>query len=259
MLLHRMNSRSVEVRTIEEKINLTVEWLRERVQVSGTRGILVGLSGGIDSSVVCYLIKKAFPDNSMGVLLPCKSHGKDREDALAVAKASGICYSEVELSSEQDSILNKVVSVLGEDFDKTHLRLTDANLRARMRMSTLYALANAQGYLVAGTDNAAEVYTGYYTKYGDGGVDILPIASLTKREVYQWAEVLGVPQSVIDRPPSAGLWEGQTDESEMGTTYTMIDDYLEGKEIPAKDQALIDNMHKRTMHKREMPPMAPRF
>ncbi len=122
----------------------------------------------------------------MGVILPCKSHASDKDDALAVAKACGIRYTEVDLTDEQDSLLNKVVAGLGDTFKQESLRLTDANLRARMRMSTLYALANAQGYLVAGTDNAAELHTGYFTKYGDGGVDILPIAALTKREVYDW-------------------------------------------------------------------------
>jgi len=247
------------MRSIEEKIDLTVEWLQDRVKESGTNGILVGLSGGIDSSVVSFLLKKAFPENSMGVILPCKSHASDKDDALAVAKACGIRYTEVDLTNEQNSVLDKVVAGLGDTFKQESLRLTDANLRARMRMSTLYAIANAQGYLVAGTDNAAELHTGYFTKYGDGGVDILPIAALTKREVYDWALALGVPQSVIDRAPSAGLWEGQTDESEMGTTYNKIDDFLEGKTIPAEDKAIIDRMHQRSQHKREMPPAAPKF
>ncbi|WIF94349.1 NAD(+) synthase [Caminicella sporogenes] len=247
--------------TVEEKINKTVEWLREQVKISGTKGIVVGLSGGIDSSVVGFLIKKAFPENSIGVIMPCKSNDKDRQDAEAVAKAAGLDYIVVELTQEQDKILNKVIDTLNEKNKdtKANYRLTDANLRARMRMSTLYTVANSLNYLVAGTDNAAELYTGYFTKYGDGGVDILPIANLTKREVYEWGRFLGVPQSVLDRPPSAGLWEGQTDESEMGTTYDMIDDLLEGKEIPEKDKKIIEKLHKRTEHKRKMPPMPPKF
>ncbi|RKD24757.1 NAD+ synthase [Caminicella sporogenes DSM 14501] len=247
--------------TVEEKINKTVEWLREQVKISGTKGIVVGLSGGIDSSVVGFLIKKAFPENSIGVIMPCKSNDKDRQDAEAVAKAAGLDYIVVELTQEQDKILNKVIDTLNEKNKdtKANYRLTDANLRARMRMSTLYTVANSLNYLVAGTDNAAELYTGYFTKYGDGGVDILPIANLTKREVYEWGRFLGVPQSVLDRPPSAGLWEGQTDESEMGTTYDMIDDLLEGKEIPEKDKKIIERLHKRTEHKRKMPPMPPKF
>ncbi len=247
------------MKDIEQKVEQVVQWLREQVKTSGAKGILVGLSGGIDSSVVGFLIKKAFPENSLGVIMPCKSNEKDKCDAMETAKAAGIEHIVVDLSNEQDSLLKKVNAELdskGKDTSDAK-RLTDANLRARMRMSTLYAVANSLNYLVAGTDNAAELYTGYFTKYGDGGVDILPIANLPKREVYEWGKYLGVPQSVIDRPPSAGLWEGQTDESEMGTTYKMIDDFLEGKDIPEKDRKIIEEMHKKTEHKRVMPPLPP--
>jgi NAD+ synthase len=144
------------------------------------------------------------------------------------------------------------------DFETTNERLTDANLRARLRMSTVYGIANNLNYLVAGTDNAAELLTGYFTKHGDGGVDILPLANITKREVFEWAKILGVPQEIIDRAPSAGLWEGQTDEIEMGTTYDMIDDYIEGKDIPEKDKKIIESLNRRSEHKRNMPPAPPK-
>lgn len=248
-------------RIIDEKVNHIVEWLRSQVENSGTNGLVVGLSGGIDSSVVAFLIKKAFPENSMGVIMPCKSNEKDKNDAIELAKAAGLKHIIVDLTDDQDNILGKVTNELIKgkfDTDKNR-RLADANLRARMRMSTLYTVANSLNYLVVGTDNAAEVYTGYFTKYGDGGVDILPIANLTKREVYEWARQLGVPQAVLDRPPSAGLWEGQTDENEMGTTYNMIDDLLEGKEIPKKHRDIIERLNKRTAHKRNMPPAPPKY
>lgn len=249
-------------RSIGEKIDLTVEWLREKVKQSGTNGLIVGISGGIDSALVAFLIKKAFPENSMGVIMPCKSNPKDREDALKVVEACGIKHIEVELTQIHDNLFQKVASALGENLlrDAGHnLRLSDANLRARLRMSTLYSVANALNYLVVGTDNAAEVYTGYFTKYGDGGVDILPITHLKKREVYDWSRYLGVPQSVLDRPPSAGLWEGQTDELEMGTSYDMVDDLLEGKEIPERDREIIERLHRRSEHKRRMPEGPPVF
>lgn len=244
---------------IERRIEKTVAWIREIVGVSKTEGILVGLSGGIDSAVVGFLIKKAFPENSLGVILPCKSSPKDAEDAKALAEASGLDYFTVDLTEVQGQLLKNTLTAMGDHKKDSLMRLTDANLRARMRMSTLYAVANANNYLVAGTDNAAEVYTGYFTKYGDGGVDLLPIASLTKREVYEWARHLGVPQCILDRAPSAGLWEGQTDELEMGTTYDRIDDHIEGKPIPEKDLKIIENLHTRTEHKRTMPPACPSF
>ncbi|QEK12402.1 NAD(+) synthase [Crassaminicella thermophila] len=243
-------------RSIKEKIDLTVNWLREKVEESNTKGLVVGISGGIDSALVSYLIKKAFPDNSIGVILPCKSNPKDREDALKVAKGCGIKHIEIELSEVHDRLYSDVLNAMKDKDminESNNLRLSDANLRARLRMSTIYCVANSLNYLVVGTDNAAEVYTGYFTKYGDGGVDILPIANLRKREVYEWARYLGVPQSVIDRPPSAGLWEGQTDEKEMGTTYDMVDDLLEGKDIPQRDKEIIERLHKRSEHKRRMP------
>ncbi len=249
-------------RSIDEKIDLTVDWLREKVKQSGTKGLIVGISGGIDSALVSFLIKKAFPEDSMGIIMPCKSNPKDREDALDVVQACGIKHIEVELTQVHDSLFQTVTRALGEELLKGaghNLRLSDANLRARLRMSTLYSVANALNYLVVGTDNAAEVYTGYFTKYGDGGVDILPITHLKKRDVYAWSRHLGVPQSVLDRPPSAGLWEGQTDELEMGTSYTMVDSLLEGKEIPERDREIIERLHKRSEHKRRMPDGPPVF
>jgi NAD+ synthase len=242
---------------IDHKVDHIVKWLREQVELSHTEGILVGLSGGIDSSVVACLLKKAFPNNCLGVVLPCKSNDKDRLDGIAVAEAIDMEYIEVELTEPHDAIYESVKKALGNKAQNR--RLTDANLRARLRMSTLYAIGNDIGYLVAGTDNAAELLTGYFTKYGDGGVDILPIARLTKREVFEWAKILGVPQQIIDRKPSAGLWEGQTDEEEMGVTYNAIDDYIEGKHVNDEDKKVIERMNRVTEHKRVMPPMPPEF
>lgn len=239
--------------TIDQKIDHVVAWLQDQVKQSGTKGILVGLSGGIDSSVVAFLLKKAFPNDSLGVILPCKSHSKDAEDAYALAEAVGIKHFEIQLTDAHQDLL-KGIDAAFEGAVYENDQLTDANLRARLRMTTLYGVANKLGYLVAGTDNAAELLTGYFTKYGDGGVDILPIAHLTKGEVYDWAKHLGVPASIIERPPSAGLWEGQTDEDEMGTTYNMIDKYLSGESIPEKDKTIIERLNKRSEHKRMMPP-----
>lgn len=246
------------MKTTEEKIALTVEWLREQVAKSGTKGILVGLSGGIDSSVVAHLIKQAFPENAFGVILPCKSNPKDAADGEAAAHAAGLDFTTIDLTDVHESLHGQISDKMASK-PTDNARLTDANLRARLRMTTLYGIANHMNYLVAGTDNAAEILTGYFTKYGDGGVDILPIANLTKREVFEWGRILGVPQSVLDRAPSAGLWDGQTDESEMGTTYDRIDDYLEGKAIPEVDKAIIERLHARSAHKRQMPPAPPIF
>ncbi len=145
------------------------------------------------------------------------------------------------------------------DWNQEKAALGDANMRARLRMTTLYAVANNFGYLVVGTDNAAEWHTGYFTKYGDGGVDLVPLVHFTKGEVRELAKILGVPEEIINKAPSAGLWEGQTDENEMGTTYNMIDAYLKGEEIPEKDRTIIERLHAVSEHKRNIAAHPPKF
>lgn len=238
------------------EIDRVVEWIRETVKNAKQNGVVVGLSGGIDSAVVANLVKRAFPEDAIGVILPVKSSTKDSIDARAVAEKCGLHWIEMDLSVSHELIFDDIKVKLDRDLNG-RARITDANLRARLRMSTLYGVANSLGYLVAGTDNAAEVLTGYFTKYGDGGVDFLPIANLTKREVYEWAKILGVPQQIMDRAPSAGLWEGQTDEAELGVKYDEIDDYLEGKEISEAAKARIEHLYNVTAHKRTMPPKPP--
>lgn len=248
---------------ISLKIEKMVDWLREKVKEANCKGLVVGVSGGIDSAVVCYLIKKAFPDNSIGVIMSIKSNPKDREDALKVINGCNIEYIDLDLTQAQDLVLNTVMDQLKYKnlYKEDYLRISDANLRARIRMSTVYTVANNLGYLVVGTDNAAEMYTGYFTKYGDGGVDLVPIANITKREVYEWAKFLGIHEDIINRAPSAGLWEGQTDEKEMGTTYEMIDNVVEGKLdlVPKKDQEIIERLHRISEHKRHVAPKPPKF
>lgn len=246
---------------LDASIQFIVNWLREQVHETKTNGLIVGLSGGVDSALVSFLIKKALPNDSLAVVMPCHSNAQDIEDARQTAKACGINSLVVDITSSHTDLIQTIQSQLAAKDDKqveiNHL--VDGNLRARLRMSTLYAIANHYNYLVVGTDNAAELYTGYFTKYGDGGVDLLPIARLLKRDVYTWAEHLGVPQSVLQRAPSAGLWIGQDDETEMGTTYDHIDDFLVGRAIPEQDRSKIEGMHRRTAHKRTTPAMPPEF
>lgn len=243
----------------QQQIEKTVEWLREKVAEAGANGLVVGISGGIDSAVVAFLIKRALPHHSLGVILPCGSSEEDIEDGKEVAGTCGIDTLNLDITPAHRLLVDRVLTDLEKKrgIEEGYRRTAVANLKARLRMSTLYTIANSLNYLVVGTDNAAETVTGYFTKYGDGGVDILPISNLTKRAVREWGRVLGVPEKIIDRTPTAGLWEGQTDEGEMGTTYDAVDDYIEGKTVSAKDHEIIGRLYARSEHKRKLPPSPP--
>ncbi|RSK29393.1 NAD(+) synthase [Bacillus sp. HMF5848] len=245
---------------MEVVIDSLVSWLQEQVSSAGLNGALVGISGGIDSAVVAHLIKRAFPDSSLGLIMPCKSNPKDQQDAERVAASCGINHQVIDLTKAHDALFSEVLNSLKQagEWNENASKLGDANTRARLRMTTLYAVANNYGYIVVGTDNAAEWHTGYFTKYGDGGVDLVPLVHFTKGQVRELAKVLGVPDEIITKAPSAGLWEDQTDENEMGTTYNMIDAYLTGQAIPDKDREIIDSLHNKSEHKRQMAAAPPK-
>jgi NAD+ synthase len=219
-----------------------IGWIRQKVKESGAEGVIVGLSGGIDSSVTAVLCKEAFPDDILGLIMPCDSSPDDRKDAEDLAKTFDIDYKVVDLSKTYDTITAAL-----DEGDKISM----ANIKPRLRMTVLYYYANLKRYLVVGTDNKSELLLGYFTKYGDGGVDILPIADLYKRDVRRLAKELGIAKEIIDRKPSAGLWEGQSDEDEIGLSYEEIDDILE-KGI---DDKKVKEMVKNSEHKRKLPPI----
>ncbi|PKR79109.1 NAD(+) synthase [Halalkalibacillus sediminis] len=247
---------------MEKHIDQLTKWLQQQVEEANVNGLVVGLSGGIDSSVVGYLIKRAMPEHSLGVIMPCKSGDQDQTDAQAVVKGVELDHLVVDLSTQHDSLFGSIQQGIEhkKEWNDQRAQLADANLRARLRMSTLYTVATNYNYLVVGTDNAAEWYTGYFTKYGDGGVDLVPLLHYTKSEVRELAKELGVPNQVIEKAPSAGLWHGQTDEEEMGVSYDVIDAYLKGdKDLDEKDVETIEKMHNKTSHKRALPKSPPDF
>lgn len=237
------------------RINQAVNWLRERVTEAKAKGLVVGISGGVDSAVVAGLCSRAFPDNCIGVVMPSHSDPEDKEDALWIAEGFELRTLEVNLGGAHTQIMGQVKKDLESQGCKLEgEKLSQGNLKARLRMSTLYAVANALNYMVVGTDNAPERYTGYFTKYGDGGVDLLPISSLTKAEVRAWARMLGLPMRIATRVPTAGLWPGQTDEAELGLTYDLIDRYLLGEKVSPEVQERIETLHRQSEHKRHLPP-----
>jgi NAD+ synthase len=238
---------------IEEAAKISA-WIQTKVKEAGAKGVVVGLSGGIDSSLVAVLAKRALGDNFLGLIMPCHSIATDIEHAEMLARKFSIRTRRIDLAPVNDLM----VKVLPEGN-----RMARANLRPRLRMIILYYFANSLGYLVAGTDNKTESFTGYFTKYGDGGVDILPISHLLKRQVRAMARELGVPEEIITKPPSAGLWEGQTDEGEMGITYEELDTIIAGIESGNTEgltPALVEKarrMHASSEHKRRLPPSFP--
>ncbi|MDP2873468.1 MAG: NAD(+) synthase [Bacillota bacterium] len=238
-------------------------WIAAQVEAAGADGTVVGVSGGIDSAVVAGLCRMAVGDRALGLILPCHSAGRDVEDARAVAAATGIRTAAVALDGPYDEMLRALSDAAsrlpvgeagGAATPAQIVKLAQANLKPRLRMLTLYYFANVNNLLVVGTGNRAETYVGYATKYGDAGVDIQPIAHLLKREVRAVAAVLGIPAQVIERPPTAGLWEGQTDEGEMGMTYAELDEYLASGSGRPELRDRVERMHRRSAHKRALPP-----
>ncbi|MBN2331308.1 MAG: NAD+ synthase [Candidatus Aenigmarchaeota archaeon] len=227
-----------------------VEWLKGKVEEAGAKGAVIGLSGGVDSSLVAALAKKALGENVIGVIMPCGSADQDADHAMELAEGFGIRTEFVDIKPIFDRLRQSLPPGQG---------IAEANLKPRLRMVTLYYFANLNNYLVLGTGNKSELMVGYYTKYGDGGVDLLPIAGLYKSEVREMARMIGVPEGIIAKPPSAGLWHGQTDEGEIGMSYDELDETLkaiERHETGGIDPARLEKvskMLKKTGHKREMP------
>ncbi|MFC1942167.1 NAD(+) synthase [Chloroflexota bacterium] len=230
-----------------------VSWIKERVLDAGRQGVVLGLSGGLDSSVLAVLCRQAFPQNTIGVILPCHSIQKDKTHAEELSSRFSIPTTEVVLGNTYNAMLK----ILPDYKAAPELnQLAQANLKARLRMLTLYYIANQLQYMVVGSSNRSEIAIGYFTKYGDGGVDIMPLGNLVKGQVRELANFLGVPRSIIDKPPSAGLWEGQTDEHEMGFSYETLDRYLLTGDAPKELRGRIEAMTAASNHKRTMPPIA---
>jgi len=226
-------------------------WISAKVASANCRGAVVGLSGGIDSSVVAALCKRAMGDNVLGVIMPCGSGEADAAHAALLADALSVETLTVPL----DEALAALKQALPPGSE-----MADANIKPRLRMAALYHVAQARGYLVAGTGNRSEILIGYFTKWGDGGVDMEPIGSIYKHEVRELAAQIGIPREIIARPPSAGLWEAQTDEGELGMTYDELDRALAVIEGEADDDSLAPALLEKvralvaaSAHKRAMP------
>jgi NAD+ synthase len=248
------------------KATTIVDWLRQRLNAAGARGFVVGLSGGVDSAVVARLCQLSAPGHVIAAILPCKGDPRDEADALQVADQFELPVLRVDLEPAHDALVDEMRGAMARldpqvAADARHdggdaARVALGNVRPRLRMTALYFIANSLGYLVAGTGNRSELMIGYFTKHGDGGVDVLPIGHLLKGDVRGLAASLGVPKAIIDKPASAGLWLGQTDEAEIGFRYADLETYLtEGPEGVSPALALrVERLIRANEHKRALPP-----
>lgn len=237
----------------EDVVPKIVDWLKKGVDDAGAEGVVFGLSGGIDSAVMGALCRKAFDDELLGIIMPCVSASEDTIDAELTARSLGIPVKTVDLT---DTFLSMLSLFTGKEYEVDDAKdPAVVNLKPRLRMMTLYFWAAKLNYLVVGTSNRSELEIGYFTKYGDGGVDLMPLAGFVKEEVRQLASYLEVPEHIIAKPPSAGLWFGQTDEGEMGFTYEALDRYLKTGTGDPETVEAISRLNRRSQHKRRMPPI----
>src|SRR5215213_1264247 len=211
-------------------------WLRFQMDEVGTARLVLGLSGGIDSAVVCALSTMAAgPSRVIAAIMPIHSRSDDMRDAELVASRFEVIPRVIDLVPAHDALIAAMPDEGSAGLEDANVdpellsirhQLALANVKPRLRMTSLYYLANRYNGLVVGTGNKTELAIGYFTKYGDGGVDVLPLGDLDKTAVRGLARELGVPEPVISKAPSAGLWEGQTDEAEIGVTYDELDRVL---------------------------------
>jgi len=213
----------------EERI---IEFIRNKVKTTGTKGVVLGLSGGLDSAIVYKLCIKALgKSNVFAICIPSHGHSVPEEELMELCGCDYVSRPQFWKEIHLDQI--PILFYSGDGFEE-HTNISRGNFMARSRMVIFYTIANLKNYLVIGTTNKSEYKIGYFTKYGDGACDLEPIQHLYKTELFEFAKYLGIPKCIIDKAPSAGLWEGQTDEGEIGMSYKRLDKILNYLDLVGK-------------------------
>ncbi len=228
----------------DKRIKKIVDWINQYLFLSNKKGIVFGVSGGIDSALIAAIASKYFPDNHMALTMNINNSKEDVSDAIDVINHFNLKHQDIKLEKTFKQIIKA-----------THApKACQGNIKSRLRMISLYSIGQELDYLVVGTANHVELMIGYFTKYGDSGSDILPLANLLKKDVIKLAEELGVPKKIISKKPTAGLYDGQTDEDEIGISYEDLDAFFETGKTSKEVTTKINQMVKTSEHKRQVPP-----
>lgn len=236
---------------MEKEVTLIINWIKDYIKNSGAKGVVIGNSGGKDSATVIGLCAKALgSENVLTVAMPCSSINQDLEDAKLVSETFGVKMLTLDLTPSYNLLVESIEKEIG------NLLITSStiNMSPRLRMLSLYAIAQQYGFLVAGTGNACEIFVGYTTKWGDSASDFNPLANFTVNEVLEIGKIIGVPEKIINKAPNDGLGSG-TDEDKLGVTYAEIEEYMStGKTANKLSSEKIEKLHKQSTHKREKIP-----
>lgn len=229
---------------LEKEIVNIKNFLIEYAIKTHSDGYALGISGGLDSSVLFKILE----DTDLKVIaitMPIHSLEEDMKHAMLLTRDTNKTVMNVDLTEVYDKMLDALPD--------TKNALANSNIKPRLRMTTLYQVAQTNNLLVCGATNKSEYMTGYFTKHGDSGVDIMPLREFLKEDIFKMGEILKVPDAILKKPPSAGLFKGQTDEDEMGISYEMLDGVLSGKKSDKIAEEKVKSMIERTAHKRNVP------
>lgn len=248
-----------------------LDFVRRQVKEAGADGVVFGLSGGIDSTVTAYLCKKALADKCVALIMPNLEFTPDSEtnDGLAVATRLGMRYKVIPINQMADLVSAESAADDSPADRPSRMKKSLGNLNARIRAVILYYEAQKNNYLVVGTDDKSEYLIGYFTKYGDGACDMLPLADLYKTQVLELGRFLGVPENIIEKEPSPHLWKDHTASEEIGADYSTVERILDAIEsdrnvdrmvnelnIPLGMVKQIEALNRLSEHKRKPPPIA---